>query len=86
MTTAPAELPRDFMRRAAQCGRRGLFQYHDRHVPPGWEHLRFVGATFATAEAARRWDDSGTNLTATRVFPSWDDGLAWLYAEEEVEA
>lgn len=77
------ELPRDYMARCAQSGRKGAFEYLDRLIGPGEEHLRFIGGLFASETAARRWDDRPGNLVAWWGFPTWEACEVWLYGDAD---
>lgn len=79
-----SEMPRDYMARCAQFGRRGIFQYRE-ELLAGCEYLRFIGAPFASEAAARAWDDSPGQFdpTAMLYFPTWEDAEGWLFSEED---
>lgn len=71
------EMPRAYMARCAQHGRRVIFQYKE-HMVEGMEHLRFIGYQFTSEEAARRWDDRPGNLGSWWSLPSWEAAEEWL--------
>ena len=70
------EMPRKYMARCAQCGRKGIFEYHEKLIV-GWEHLHYIGYLFRDEAAARSWDDS--ERPDWWSFPSWENAEAWLY-------
>lgn len=72
------EMPRDYMARCAQHGRRGIFQYREDLIVGGLEYLRFIGIEFASAEYARRWDDRTMDHISWCALPSWESAETWL--------
>lgn len=83
-TPRDPEIPRDFMARFAQCGKRTIFEYRAELLQsPEDDALRCIGHIFRDADAARRCDDRPGNLVAWRPFPTWDAAVAWLYADAQ---
>jgi hypothetical protein len=82
------ELPRDFMTRFAQSGKRIIWEYRDEllagtALTGNMEALRYVGYEFASAEAARKVDDRPENLVAWFTFPTWAAAEVWMRADPQ---